>query len=263
MDGTMKNQQRITALIKSVSGQANILTIPRIYISLLCGKIEAALLLSQCVYWSDRTTKPQGWFYKSYKEWEDEIGLSQFRVKNAANELKELGILETKLKRANRAPTIHYRVNISLLTDAIIKFIDNQETAQSDYEETQQTDYQETPQTLTETTTETTTEIVEEGPPSLSKIAIAYENNIAFITAMTAETIREWEANYPEDWTLDAIRIANANKARSDNYITAILERWKKEGRNSPRPDKDNGRAPAKRVSALDKLLKEYEENGD
>ena len=156
----MSNQKSIIALIKALSGQANILTIPRVYIGIVEGDIEAALLLSQCVYWSDKTSNPDGWFYKSYRDWDDELGLSQFKVSRCATLLKALNVLETKIKRANNAPTVHYRVSMDTLTDSIIKFLDNQETRLSgnsimDNEVSQQSDYQETSQSLTETTTET------------------------------------------------------------------------------------------------------------
>lgn len=158
----MNNQRQIMSLIKSVSGQSNILTIPRVYISLLNGDINAALLLNQIIYWSDRSSRSDGWFYKSYKEWEEEIGMSQFQVNRAAKKLKELNIIETKRKKANNAPTIHYRLNFRLLTNLIIEKLDYQETSLSnnlilDYQETSQSmDYQETSQSLTEIT-ETTT----------------------------------------------------------------------------------------------------------
>ncbi|MFH1076549.1 MAG: hypothetical protein V1753_06885, partial [Pseudomonadota bacterium] len=63
----MSNQKDIFNLIKALAGQANILTIPRAFIK-FTGSVEAALLLSQIIYWGDRN--PRGkWFYKSYREW--------------------------------------------------------------------------------------------------------------------------------------------------------------------------------------------------
>jgi hypothetical protein len=165
----MTRQKQITTLIKSMSGQANILTIPRIYIS-ITGDINSALLLSQAVYWSDKTGNPEGWFYKSYPDWQEEIGLTQYQVKRAAVALQKLGVMETDLRKVNRAPTVHYLVLFDPLYDLIMKKLDNQETSLStnlinekldnrlsrnliiDYEETSLS-------SLTEITTETTTEI--------------------------------------------------------------------------------------------------------
>src|SRR3990172_12308713 len=109
----MSNQQNIVKLIKAISGQANVLTIPRIYLDLLNNKHRAALLLSQCVYWSDRTKDPEGWFYKTYAEWKKELALNQHAVETA---LKVLPWIETKIDRVNRTNKMHYRVRMEELT---------------------------------------------------------------------------------------------------------------------------------------------------
>ena len=166
--------QQITALIKSISGQANTLAIPRLFIS-ITGDIKLAILLSQCIYWSDRTKDSQGWFYKSYPDWQDEIGLSQFEVKRAAIKLVSAGLIKTKLKRANGAPTMHYWVNFNALSNAIMKFLDNRETSlsrnliidneessQSDNGDSSQSDNEESQQSLTEITSEITSETTTE-----------------------------------------------------------------------------------------------------
>lgn len=125
----MSNQAEVVDLIKAISGQANIIAVPRLFVSLLDGDIIAALLLSQIVYWSDKSKRKDGWFYKSYAEWKEELGLTQYRVKRAADALEENGLIETKVKRADGAPTVHYKLDISELSSRIIKFLDNQKTS--------------------------------------------------------------------------------------------------------------------------------------
>ena len=112
----MSNQSDIKNLIKAVSGQANILTIPRLYLALVKSH-RAALLLSQCVYWSDRTKDPEGWFYKTYTEWKKELFLNQHAIETA---LKNLPWIETKVDRVNRTNKVHYRVRMEELTQALI-----------------------------------------------------------------------------------------------------------------------------------------------
>ena len=92
----MNNQQAMIELIKATSGQANILTIPRPYIEFM-GSLDGGLFLSQLIYWSDRGGQDDGWFYKSYLEWEAETTLSKYEVGKQANILKEKGILTTKV----------------------------------------------------------------------------------------------------------------------------------------------------------------------
>lgn len=79
----MNNQKHVIALIKQVSGQANVLTIPRLFITLCSGSHHAALFLSQCVYWSDKNNRDGGWFWKTYAEWEEEIGLKAHAIIHA------------------------------------------------------------------------------------------------------------------------------------------------------------------------------------
>lgn len=62
------------------------------------GSTNAALLVSQMIYWSNRTTNPDGWFYKTAEEFEDETKLTRKEQLKARNILKNLGWLEEKLK---------------------------------------------------------------------------------------------------------------------------------------------------------------------
>jgi hypothetical protein len=74
------NLHLVIDLIRGIAGQANVLTIPRLFID-LTGDIKSALFLSQCIYWSDRSTIGDGWFYKSYAEWTQETGLTFYEIK--------------------------------------------------------------------------------------------------------------------------------------------------------------------------------------
>ena len=160
----MKNNVQINKLIGTFSGQGNIITFPKIYFK-ITKDVNAAIVLNQIVYWSDRTKRTDGFFYKTYKEWNEEILLTQYQVKNAVDKLIKLKFVETKLHRANGAPTVHYRANIRLLTNSIIKELDNQETSQSIIKELNNplsrnliNHYEETKQTLTDDYTDDYTE---------------------------------------------------------------------------------------------------------
>ena len=47
----------------------------------LTGSVTAALLLGQCLYWTDRVLRQQpereGWFWKTAVEWRQEVGLTR------------------------------------------------------------------------------------------------------------------------------------------------------------------------------------------
>ena len=161
---TDTTRQTVSQLLTAFSGQQNTLTIPRPYIALCDGDILTALLLSQCVYWTDRTKDAQGWFAKSYQEWLSELGMTQYQVNRAAKLLKRLG-LETKLRKFNGAPTVHYRINMDVFSQCIMKFLDNPGLSSFSIIHDE-----ETSQSLTEPTTKTTTK------PTLQTRASKSEN---------------------------------------------------------------------------------------
>ena len=58
-----------------------------------------------------------------------------------------------------------------------------------------------------------------------------YEQNIGILSPMIADALREAEDMYPEEWIEDAVDEAVKQNKRSWRYISAILERWERDGR--------------------------------
>lgn len=166
------SQREIIQLIKQVSGQANILTIPRIFID-LTGDIKSALFLSQCIYWSDKTSREDGFFYKSYQDWERETGLKRRGVDAARRDCA--AFVEVKITQANGAPTMHYRVDFDALATAIYGGMQKQsesictdrtnrfdQSVQNGFVQNVQNDLPDSYKSLTETTTKITPETTAE-----------------------------------------------------------------------------------------------------
>lgn len=175
---TAKNPTRdlVTDLFRRFAGQVNNLTIPRPYIDLCGGDHLGALLLSQILYWSDRTNDANGWFAKSYEEWHEELAMTEYQVKRAINgdkrnkhtqkALKDFGV-ETKLKPSNfhnGAATLHYRVNIAKLQEAVIDFVQN--AVLNNVQNAPPTLSKTPPQQSSELYTETTSEPISETIPN-------------------------------------------------------------------------------------------------
>ena len=120
----MSNYDNIRNIIQTFSGTERHITIPKVYLE-LTGDFNSAALLNQLVFWSDETKTSDGFFPKTYKEWEEEIYLSQYQVSRAIKNFKTMGIVETKLKKVDGSPTLHYKVNMEVLlqsiTDALMK----------------------------------------------------------------------------------------------------------------------------------------------
>src|SRR5690606_8506648 len=90
------------------------------------GGLEAGTLLSQMLYWCDKGK--DGWFYKSYVEWEDEVFLSEYQVRKHTKQFIEWGIVETKLQKVNGAPVLHYRIIRENFSEWILKNLRNHDT---------------------------------------------------------------------------------------------------------------------------------------
>ena len=114
------NKQGIISLIKNFVGSSNLLVIPTKLIE-FTGGLDTALLLSQIIYWSDKTT--DGWIAKSYREWFDEIRLSEYEVRSSAKKLEAEGLIMTKLKQFAGAPRIHYKLNEEVFVEKFMKFL--------------------------------------------------------------------------------------------------------------------------------------------
>ncbi len=68
--------------------------------------------------------------------------------------------------------------------------------------------------------------------PARPNIFQIYEANIGPLTPIIADELKDIDQDYPVAWVEEAIRIAVLGNKRSIRYITAILERWRREGKS-------------------------------
>jgi hypothetical protein len=125
-------RQQVLDLIQTTIGDKNATYYPMVFVQLV-GSHAAAWLLSQILYWSDRTSDPDGWFYKSFDDWKREGCLSRAQIERALHgdprtrkvrlTLAELGV-ETKVKRApDGSPTTHYRIDRDVFLSKLVAFL--------------------------------------------------------------------------------------------------------------------------------------------
>ncbi|HHA6636043.1 TPA: conserved phage C-terminal domain-containing protein [Staphylococcus aureus] len=176
----MNNRDYISSIITQFSGQNNIIPIPAIYIK-ITEDYPSAALLNQMIYWSDRTSRKDGYFYKSYNEWFEELHLTEYQVRRATNKLKSFGFVETDLKKANGAPTLHYKVDTKEVSEWILKKLKNGNlrNLRMDSEETQES--------LTEITTEITTKTTNNNILSGNPTRIPYKEIIDYLNEKTGK----------------------------------------------------------------------------
>lgn len=71
---------------------------------------DGALMISQAMYWSNRTDDADGWFYKTQTEWEEETGLTRSAQETTRKKLVKAGALEEK--KQGVPCRLYYRVNL-------------------------------------------------------------------------------------------------------------------------------------------------------
>jgi hypothetical protein len=146
----LSNYTAIREVIKRFSGQENTFVVPKMYVQ-YTGDLTTAVLLNQIVFYSDKSKRTDGYFYKSYKEWEEDICLTERQVRHSVNKLKEKNVLETKLMKANGSPTVHYKLDYDKLVESILTLCQNPILQNVSIQSNNMSE------SLTEITTETTT----------------------------------------------------------------------------------------------------------
>lgn len=221
----MNNYNVMKGIIASFSGQQNTLTIPTLYIE-LTGDIQTALLLNQIVFWSDKSKRSDGFFYKTYGEWEQETYLTEYQVRRSVTKLKELGFVETKLKRANGSPTLHYKLEFEMLSDSILKKLKKRNLTNLRNEP------EETSETLTVDYTDKYT--VDLSPPVNKEIKHKFGEfqNVLLLE----EEFKKLEERFPTDLDKRIERlsgyIASSGKKYKSHYATIIS--WARKDAEQP-----------------------------
>src|SRR5699024_8772118 len=120
----MGNYDDIKNVITTFSGTERHITVQRVYLELL-GDFNTAAFLNQLIFWSYKTRRSDGYLYKTYTEWNKKLLLSEYQVRRSVKTLKDRGFIDTKLKRANGSPTLHYKVNMEKLSESILNKLKN------------------------------------------------------------------------------------------------------------------------------------------
>ena len=68
----MSNFDYINEIITAFSGNKRNIVIPKLYLE-ITDDYPTAAFLNQLVFWSDKSKRKDGYFYKKYDEWHDEF----------------------------------------------------------------------------------------------------------------------------------------------------------------------------------------------
>lgn len=106
---------RANALADSAEEQAGFFKVHPAFFEFLDGNLGAAMMLGRVLVWnaSDTVRNNDGWFYKTDKEWQEELCLGRHIVRGAADLLVARGYLEVDPRRyVNGSPKTHYRFDL-------------------------------------------------------------------------------------------------------------------------------------------------------
>jgi hypothetical protein len=107
-------QVQVIEFAKSLVARDCELRLPVAFI-VLTGEVPRAMVLSQMLFWHGMGDLPDDWIYKSYAEWEEETGLSEYQVRRVMKWMCAQGFLKTKVREVNRLRTHQFRLDIEKL----------------------------------------------------------------------------------------------------------------------------------------------------
>lgn len=192
------------------------------YVDLGTG-INGAVMLSQLVYWADKSNNPHGWIYKTSAEWTEETGLTRREQDTARKTLRELGFVDED-KRGVPCK-IHFKVNQEKLYSALLDLAQKRQTdAQK-----RQTECTNPPnkdggkrQTITESTAENTTQSTQDILNNNIHEVFEYWKSVFKKNAATKLAgVREskLKARLKEGYSVDDIKKAILNCSQSDYHV--------------------------------------------
>ena len=100
------------------SGQDSILTIPKLYIK-ITNNYEKAAILNQIVFYSNKSKLTDGWFYKSYGEWDEEIMIQERTLRRILDSLKKSDLIFTKTNKIYGKRVLMCKPNICKIIELI------------------------------------------------------------------------------------------------------------------------------------------------
>lgn len=126
-------REQVIELIEKVTGQRQVIIAHTLIVDFFEGDHNAAILLNQVLYWSSRSQQQDGWFYKTYAQWQAELRFSPYqvwrvvrgdpRVQKFKRTLWSLG-LETDVRMApGGRNAMFYRLNASVFINAFTDWL--------------------------------------------------------------------------------------------------------------------------------------------
>lgn len=187
----------------------------------LTGSVTGAIMLSQAVYWQQRCSGDQGWWWKTAEDWEEETGMGRYELESARKSCSKF----LQHKKAGVPCRSFYRVNSRALQQALDEAATLTLSPQTSMLDSSKLDCGKpanknggNQQTTSETTPETSSETVNTHPPSGSGVAVQFREGWC----------NAWKEKYGTDYPFskaDGVSSARLAKAASPEYLISMA-RW-------------------------------------
>lgn len=105
-------------IIAIFSGHAQMCSTPKIYVK-LTGSHSKAIVLNQIVYWSNKSNYNSEWFYKTYEEWYEEIGIGERTLRRIFDKLENEQWIYTKIKKIGGLNIKHFKPDIDKIIESL------------------------------------------------------------------------------------------------------------------------------------------------
>lgn len=242
----MTNSDTIKDVICSFSGSQRIITFPEIYAK-ITGDVNTALFMNQVIFWSDKTKRKDGYFYKTYQEWEKEVFLTKHQITRCISKLEKLGVLETKVMKADGSPTKHYKVNMDQVQQLLIEqtqkenppkpasLLESQKTGNGKLKKRKwKVKKTEIFNNIRIQHKNTTDDNCRQQPQQKTSFVTMWEKaGFGMISPFNIENLVQWiqTFNGQEEIIIKAIEVAAANNPKAPaRYIDGILKSWEQKG---------------------------------
>jgi hypothetical protein len=111
----------ISALCKLIENRKEFGSVEALCID-LCGGVDVAgHMLKRLLYWWQKTSRKDGWVYKSHVDWYNELRISQKQLSKANKALAFAGVETALIKGRLPSAIKHYRLNVDKFVSALAK----------------------------------------------------------------------------------------------------------------------------------------------
>lgn len=203
-------------VIAEMSGEGQNFVIPRLYVELAGGHTEA-LVLKQLVFWSNKTKRTDGFFYKKSEELEQETMLTRRQIDRIVDKLIKSDLIEVQRKKANGAPTRHFKIHQDLIVSRLHHLV------QSNAPNGAILGLHETVQSITDSNTYTN------NSSSRERIVEHYEKSYGIMPPLVITAIDKFLNNgFEDELIIKAIDVA-IERGKKWDYAAGMLRTMKDE----------------------------------